>query len=305
MNRLNIEYLNQKLADRELIKKTKLIKTDKYTMGAITTRGTNTKRQYNQDYSAIMTYPENDDLAMIIMADGKDDSINGIAASRELVHVLSNWFLSKQMSESYINMPVVLEGRLLGELRELNRRIYEDSAVGDTSFALAIIGNQYTLIANVGNVRCYSLNENEINLQTTDNLAWYLYNDPNLITPDEVKYLSGKDFISRTIGKNDNSKRHFEPFISIIKNSEYDSLLLTTHGVNDILDSDELFNFIKENDVSDALYKIAYSSVFSSPKKYPKYLLDRFKNKENMIIERTIPGDSNASALVYKKTKNS
>lgn len=305
MDSIKIQYLSQNFIDDEIIKKSKLIKTNNYSMGAITTRGTNPKRPFNHDYSAIMTYPGNDDIAMLIMADGKDDSENGRVASSELVHTLSEWFLSRTMSESYINIPVLLEGKLLGELRNLNRRLYEDEAVGDVSFALAIIGKEYTLIANVGNVRCYSMNDSDIDLRTTDNLAWYLYNDQNLINSDEVKYLAGKDYVSRTIGKEDNSKRYFEPFISIINNKDYDSLLLTTHGVNDVLDSDELFQFVKENNIDDALLNIINDSIFSAPKQNPSDLMLRFKNKENMLIEKTVPGDSNASAIVYKKKKNS
>lgn len=149
------------------------------------------------------------------------------------------------------------------------------------------------------------MNDSDIDLRTTDNLAWYLYNDQNLINSDEVKYLAGKDYVSRTIGKEDNSKRYFEPFISIINNKDYDSLLLTTHGVNDVLDSDELFQFVKENNIDDALLNIINDSIFSAPKQNPSDLMLRFKNKENMLIEKTVPGDSNASAIVYKKKKNS
>lgn len=303
MKKPNIEYLNQSFIDSNLIKQTKIIKTSKYSVGAITATGTNPKRQFNQDYGAIMTYPNNENLAMYILADGKDDSVNGKVASSELVHTLSEWFLSKKMSESYINIPVILEGNLLGELRKINRKLYNDNSAGDTSFALAIIGKKDTLIANVGNVRCYSINKDDIKLQTTDNLTWYLYNNPELINPDEVKYLAGKDYISRTIGKSDNKDKLFEPFINIIENKSYQSLLLTTHGVNDVLDSVEMLEAIKNNTVSEALYEIIYNSVFTSPKTYPENIASRFKHKENMLIKQTVPGDSNASAILYKKTR--
>lgn len=305
MENFKIEYLNQNFIDSDIVKKTSLIKTDTYSMGAITTRGTNPKRPFNQDYSAIMTYPGNDNIAILIMADGKDDSENGKIASKELVYTLSNLFLNKSTSETFINIPVLLEGKLLGELRQLNRRLYEDEVVGDVSFALAVIGKEETLIANVGNVRCYSINDDNITLQTTDNLTWYLYNSPELITPDEVKYLIGKDYVSKSIGKENNLQKQFEPFIKIIDNQTYNSLLLTTHGVNDVLDSAELFNILSQNNTEDALQTIIYDSIFSESKPSPKELLSRFKDRENMIIEKTIPGDSNASAIVYKKTKNS
>ena len=299
-----IEYLNQCIDD-DLIKKTKLIKTNKYCMGAITTRGTNEERLFNQDYSAIVSYPYTDDIVMLIAADGKYDSEDGKTAAFELVHALSEWFLSKSLGEFYINTPVLLEGKLFGELRKLNRKLYDDKSVGDTSFALAIIGKEDTLIANIGNVRCYSVNNDDITLQTRDDLIWYLYNSSDLITADEVKYLIGKDYISQTIGKADNSKRLFHPFINIISNDDYDSLLLTTHGVNDVLDSDELFDFVCENDVSDVLLNIINASIFAKSKSCSDDLLSRHEKMANMLIERTIPGDSNASAIVYKKTKNS
>lgn len=300
-----IEYLNQKFIDDDIIKQTKLIKNNKYSMGAITTRGTNLMRPFNQDYSAIMTLPDNENIVMLIMADGKEESVNGKIAASEIVYTLSEWFLSKSLSETYINIPVLLEAKLLGELRNLNRKIYDNKSIGDASFALAIIGAEDTLIANIGNVRCYSINNEKITLETTDNLMWYLYNNNELITADEVKYLSGKDYVSRTIGKADNSKRLFEPFIKIISNNDYNSLLLTTHGVTDVLDSNELFDLLKENDTNEALSNIIYNSLFTESKVYPEELLKKLKNKKNMLIEKTVPGDSDASAIVYQKKKNS
>ena len=120
---------------------------------------------------------------------------------------------------------------------------------------------------------------------------------------NEVKFLVGKDYVSRTLGGYPNNKGYFEPFISIIPN-DYDSLILTTHGITDVLDSSEL-NYYLNFDLCIALDKIIENSMFSKPKEIPDDLLEKFRklNKEYMLTEKTIPGDSNASAIVYKKTR--
>ena len=277
----NIEFLYQPLEDKELIKKSKLIKTQKYTMGAITSRGTNKLRKLNQDYSAIAAHPRNENLAFMVIADGKSDSIKSELASQILVEELSSWFT--RLSKTYINNPMILEPMLLGELRNLNLRLHQSNNNKgiETSFALAVKGKKETFIANVGNCRCYTINNDEITMQTTDDLRWYAYNSRSLITPDEVKFLIGKDFLERTIGGQDNSKRHFEPFTQIISNKNYDSLILTTHGVTDVLDSTDLKKIVKDKDVEEVLDNIIYDSIYSKPKQTPEKLLNKFETEKS------------------------
>lgn len=299
---LNIEFLSQTL-NEELIKKSKLIKTNEYTIGAITSRGTNVNRNTNQDYSAIALHSKDDNISMMILADGKDEAKNSDLATQILVETLCLWF--KRLSKREANTAMILEAKLLGELRKLNLDLYRYYNPSKTSFALALKGKKETFIANVGNCRCYTINGDEISLQTTDNLVWYDYNEPSLITPDEVKFLYSKDYVSRTIGGHDNSKRYFEPYVSIVNNNDFDSLVLTTHGVTDVLDSKEIKTCVIDNNIDIALDKIISKTLYSDPKQLPQDLLDRFteENNQHMLIEKTIPGDSNATAIVYKKTK--
>lgn len=298
----NLQYLTQSFDDG-LIKKSRLIKTDKYVMGAITTKGTNPKREENHDYSFISSHYRSDDIAFMLIADGKDDIKGSDEAAKLLVRNLERWF--KGLSKTEINTPMILEPRLLGELRILNQDVFKYYYPAQVSFALALRGKDETFIANLGNCRCYSINDDNVSLQTTDSLKWYVYNNPKLINPDEVKFLCGKDVLERGIGCAPNNKRKFEPFVSIVDNDDYDSLVLTTHGVTDVLDSDEIQTIILDNNIDGALYELAYQSLGGPSKELPNEIIERFgaENHPAAFIEKTIPGDSSASAIVYKKVR--
>lgn len=300
----NAQFLSQNKED-DLIKKSNLIKTNKYIMGAITSRGTNPRRKQNLDHSLIITHPKNEDLSMMLIVDGKDDIENSSIAAQITIEKLCLWF--KRLSKMQINTAVLLESLLLGELRKINLDLYRYYNPAEVSFALAIKGKKDTFIANIGNCRAYTIKDNNITLQTTDNLAWYNHNDQNSITPDEVKFLVGKDYVSRTIGGHDNSKQYFMPYTKNIENSEYDSLILTTHGITDVLDSSDLLYYSKTNDIEETLDNIINKAIYGVSTPLPEYLLEKFKkqHKEYMLLQKTIPGDSNATAIVLKKTKNS
>jgi len=168
-NNIKFEYLSQTL-DEELIKKSKLVKTNDFTIGAVTSRGTNLQKK-NQDHSLIVT---NKNLVMMALTDGRDDLENSDLVAQILIEKLGMWF--KRLPKSYINTPIVLESMLFGELRKVNSDIYKYYRPGASSFVLAIRGKKETFIANVGNCRCYMVKGGIINLETTDNLVWYNYN---------------------------------------------------------------------------------------------------------------------------------
>ena len=297
-----VEFLSQKMTDEELIKKSKLIKTPKYSIMIATTRGTNPEREENQDYSAVVTHPNNEDFVMMLVADGRSNSENGKIASKLLAKTLENWFVRLPAHIS----PLAFEHTIIKNLRRLNDYLYNEE-LSETSFVLAVKCKEDTWIANLGNCRCYALHNGNIEMKTTDDLVWFRYNDENLINPDEIKYLAGKDYVEKAIGESANKEQNFFPNVEIIDNDDYDSLVLTTHGITDVLDSEEIKEIVDKATTKDAAVGLVATSILIEPKKLPEELIQRFKDADRgtTFIKETVPGDSNATALVYKKTRSS
>lgn len=297
-----VEFLSQRIDDEALIKKSKLVKTPKYSAMIATTRGINEKRQDNQDYGAIITHPNNEDFVMMLVADGRSQSENGKVASKMLTKILGRWF---QKLPAHIS-PLAFEHTIIKNLRRLNDYLYNEE-MSETSFAIAIKCKEDTWIANLGNCRCYTLNNNQIEMQTEDDLVWFRYNNKDLITNDEIKFLAGKDYLEKAIGESANEEKNFYPNIEIVDNEDYDALVLTTHGVTDVLDSYEIKEIVSTGDTEDAALGLVVTSMLINPKPLPEELIERFRNanQKTTFIEQTVPGDSNATALVYKKTRSS
>lgn len=294
--------LYQKIDDT-LIKKSELVKTNKYNIGIITSRGVNQNRRFNQDCAAIVTHPRGENLAMLIVADGLDDSVNGYVASQVVVRRLGRWF--ERLPKTYVNNPIILESFLFEELRDINTMLYEGiDKSSEAAFSLAILGKRETMIANVGSCRGYTIKGTQPTLQTVDHLKWFAYNPDLKISPDEVKFLLAKDGLSKTVGGSDSRKHYFEPSINIIDNN-YDSLVLTTHGVTDVLDGDELGRIVGESSVESALAQITTRALFANPEQVPEALVERFQKvgKARMLMRETVPGSAASTAIVLKKTK--
>lgn len=293
-------FLTQSDRDEELIKKSKLVKTAKYSAMMATTRGLNNAKQENQDYSAIVIHPRNEDFVMMLVADGRSESEDGKLASEMLACSLEKWFIRLPARIS----PLAFEHTFIKNLRRLNEYLYNEG-LSETSFVLAIKCKDNTWIANIGNCRCYTVKDDEIKMQTEDDLVWYKFNDKDLINEDEIKYLVGKDYLEKTIGGSANKEQKFYPNIEII-NNDYDKLVLTTHGITDVLDAKEIKAIVDSSDTEEAAKALVATSMLIDGKKAPKELIEKLYDiNRNSFIRETVPGDSNATALVYKKTRSS
>ena len=295
-----IERLTQTCNDEQLIKNSKLIKTPKYSIMMSTTKGLN--KEENQDCGLITTHPNNPDFIMMLVADGRSISEDGQLAAQMLSKTLERWFLKLPANIS----PLAFEHTLIKNLRRLNDYLYNEE-LSETSFVLAIKCKEDTWIGNIGNCRCYTLNDKKISMQTIDDLVWYRYNDKNIIKPDEIKFLAGKDYLEKAIGESANKEQNFYPNIEIIDNEDYDSLILTTHGITDVLNENEIKEIVEGATAKEAALGLVATSMWIDAKPLPQELIERFKKQGQnaTFIKKTVPGDSNATALVYKKTKNS
>lgn len=275
--------------------KMKLIRESNFTIGYITNVGN--KRATNDDAVDFMMHPVNNALKIFVVADGVGSSKYGALAAEYLKESLLKWFSS--LNPAYINTVPTLKSIFWGKMRDINKHLLEMyHGQGATTLVCAIVGETETIIANSGDSRGYIISDEGLKQLTADHLVWFKYNDEKSILKDDLRFMIGNSYISRSIGSNEEDYR---PDIVNIRNDEYEALLLFTDGITDIV-SDDKIKFIYDHNISPlVLLKIIDEAVNSEPELISKEAEERFKDRYYMINKHTKPGKDNATMLLYKK----
>ena len=266
-------------------------------LGYISHVGNEAYHKKNDDSVAIINHLENENLRLLIVADGTSDTEYGATAALYLTEELKKWF--QTLPISYINTMPTLKSVFWGKMREINKELLDKyHGNGATTLVCAIVGEKETLIANSGDSRGYIVSHGELKQVTFDHLMWFKYNDPDSILKDDIRFMKGNSYISRSIGT---SEEDFRPDVTVLDNNDYEALLLFTDGITDIV-SDNKIKFIYDKNLPDeVLLKIIHEAVDSNPEAISKEALTRFEGRMHMINNFTTPGKDNATMLLFKK----
>lgn len=317
-------------------------KTDNYYLGSLSLCGNHGKE--NGDTVVFTNRDDDENVKLIIVADGVTNSKDGNVASKYVAERLKNIFMGKEtiyhnneenkgikMYLEHINSTPTLKSVLLGKIRDINMELAEKYA-GEavTTLVFAVIGKKQTLIGSVGDSRIYTVKNRKMKLQTTDHLVWFAYNSSPKITTDQVKYLAGRSYIYKFIGGVPNpgadlninidiegdvfiphkklampeNSYAYMPDMVVLDNDEYDSLFACTDGVHGVVPSPLIEKSINEGNDNEILEEIARLAVNSDPLNPPAELLEAFKGRE-CALTSTEPGKDDVSMVLFKKYKNS
>lgn len=279
--------------------KMKIVKNKDFIIGHITNVGNNPAHTHNDDVVDYISHPLDNNLKMFVVADGVSTGDYGAKAAKYLTDELLNWFTSLDIS--YINTMPTLKSIFWGKMREINKYLLDTyHKEGSTTLVCAIVGEKETMIANSGDSRGYIISDGQLKQLTADHLMWFKYNDPDSIIKDDIRFMKGNSYISRSIGSDE---RDFHPDVTVIDNNDYEALLLFTDGITDIV-SDEKIKFIYDHNIpSSMLLTIIDEAINSNPEIISKEAEDRFKERRHMINNTTNPGKDNATMLMYQKKK--
>jgi PPM family protein phosphatase len=209
-------------------------------VGAATDAGT--VRDSNEDlvYVPDQADAESGDVVILALADGMGGYERGEVASRIAIDTLLNKFADAESDD-----PVLL---LKQAYREANAVIYEDgSAKGEhnvmgTTLVAAVIRDDDLTIGNVGDSRAYLLRAGRLNQVTADHSLVAEQVRMGVMTEDEARESTHKNIITRAIGH----RQRVDVDIFEIKLLPEDKLFLSSDGVHDYLDDDEIMNVLKE-----------------------------------------------------------
>ncbi len=249
---------------------------------------TGLSRSNKEDCVITITHPDNPNLKLLAVADGVGGRTSGEVASNFAIIALERWFL--KLSEEKIQNTKELSRKLNKMIRCINDCLYLLKSYHTgcaTTLTCAVVNEEKTVIANVGDSRAYIVKKNTIKQITKDDsVVWYYYEHGDL-TKEELRFHKQNTLITKCIGPDYGTK----PNITILKNNSYDGLLLFTDGVTDCLSDSKIEKLIqrKKENLAQIIIKEA---VYGKPtKKVPK----------GKDFYRPLNGKDNATVALYFK----
>ena len=264
-------------------------------------------RKNQEDSYIILEHPVNPDFKLIAVSDGVGGEKNGEIASNETIKKLSLWFRSLDINCMH-DMNEVRRS-----LRKRLSNILEDVNIisGAATLSAAIIGNDETLIANIGDSRVYSYKEGILKQETRDDSeVQCLYEDEVIPSKELMRFHFGSNVITQAIIQKMSPRDNYNVSFSVIPNDSYDRIYAFTDGVTDCLSKKELENIIKNSKgtVSEKIVKEALnndSDLYEEIEKLPQkekevaYELMEFIDSD---YHKNIPGGKdNTTAVEYRK----
>lgn len=197
-------------------------------------------RKINQDCYKIVSQSE-DTLAVVCDGIGgnKAGEIASVLASEVLCNYFKNNYMKDKITEWYNNAIQIVNAAVL----QKSSTVKEYEGMG-TTLVSALITDEKTYIANIGDSRCYIItNENELKQITDDHTVLN-----ELVLKKGIDYsiasqFVGKNVISRAIGIEENIKAD----IYELNNWDYKILLLCSDGLHGYVDEKTIRTVLNDN----------------------------------------------------------
>ena len=164
-----------------------------------------------------------------------------------------------------------------------------------STLVAAIVTENKTWIASVGDSRAYSVNNNGLTLLTNDeSLVWKemtVQNNGRSTTQDidDLRFARGNNKILRCIGQEYLDRIQ----MFSIPNKSYDSLLLFSDGVTDLLSQEDI-KIIAQNTPREEITKVLVKQAIT----YDAIKNAKFRGEKDQIVSA---GKDNATAAMFRR----
>lgn len=252
-------------------------------------------RPSQEDAVVALVHPQDDRIKLLAVADGMGGKHYGDIAANYVLEKFGYWFLEQPLS-SFSDV-AELKQKLTNLVMDCNNYFistYGSEQVG-TTLTLALVLEEDTIIVHLGDSRCYFYKNGEIRQVTEDDSDVWLYYQYQKVNKEWLRYFSSSNVINNCIGI---SLGLCRPHVYIYPNQSYQTLLLTTDGVTDLLTDSKLQQIIRKENINFVPKRIIDEAVFVDqnlfvPSELKKYSFDRY----------TVPvrGRDNASVVLFSK----
>ncbi len=253
------------------------------TLFATSDRG---RKAYQDDSVIILEHPNNKNIKLLAVADGVGSTIDGNLASNHVIKKLIEWFENIEEIDIY-KTKQNLQNMLKYVLKDLRANIH-----AATTLSAAIVLENKTLIANIGDSRIYTIKNNKLNQRTRDDTQVQdLIEKGTILSKEEARFHKASNILLTAIA--------FYPEDYHIKykiiNNDYDKLLITTDGVTKCLTTKQIEKIINTTNNAKITKKIVKAAI-----ELDSYLENIIKEQSEEDYNTVIKGGcDNTTAAVY------
>lgn len=205
-------------------------------------------RKINEDY---LGFHEDPNKKLYIIADGMGGHNAGEIASKIAVeNTIEYVFSIDKIEQAEITLKEAIEFS--------NSKIYEASITDlalkgmGTTITACLIKENKMVVANVGDSRCYVLENGSLNQITSDHSLVQQLVDNGSITEEEAAIHPNRNVITRALGTA--LKVEIDTFS--IELSNISKVMLCTDGLTNSLSKEEIYGIITENDCKSSCEKL-------------------------------------------------
>lgn len=190
-----------------------------------------TTRSRNEDSGGVFTNYTGQQLLLI--CDGMGGHNAGDFASQYVTEQMKQRFIN----ENYIEQNTA-EQWLKTQIHDINTLLYKEAQLQHdkqgmgTTLVAAIVYDHHVIIANVGDSRCYLINNREMRQLTNDHTFVNHLVMMGELSHEEAAVHPRRNIVTKVIG----TDRHVTPDIYSYKTSTYETLLLNSDGLTDYVD---------------------------------------------------------------------
>ena len=298
VTKLNVNYESVNRCLREVVAGTQVkYAHSEYALDGtlFATQDVGRKRDNQEDSVIILTHPDNDKFKLIAVADGVGGLDGGELASNYVVKELAEWF--KQIPADAYYITSGLKESFTKTIARISNDLFQKyhQRAGSTLVS-SIVTEKDTIVASVGDSRAYTVADGQISLVTSDeSVVWQEMQQRNNNSKptnqelDDLRFAPGNNRILRCMGQPNLEQIQTR----IIPNDSYETLLLLSDGVTDLLSQDDI-RIIAETtpreEVTKALVEIAKTS--DAVKK------SRFWKSQEKVVQA---GKDNATAAMFRR----
>ena len=217
-------------------------------------------RKNNEDYcmGEVIKTKNKEDIGIFSLADGMGGHNKGEVASKLAVENIFKFLKENLLQTSSIKIDYI-DDIIKQAYNNVNSIIYDKSIEQEefsgmgTTLVTAIIYKDNLYVANVGDSRCYLLNNNELNQITIDHSVVENLLRANAITEEEARNHPCKNHITRAMGTDE------MVIVDIfkVKLKENDLILLASDGLTGCVGKEDIKNILLINeDISEINKKL-------------------------------------------------
>ncbi len=252
-------------------------------------------RSTNEDSVLTLVHPEDDRIKLLVVCDGMGGMNYGDVAANYVTSHFGRFFLAQhkeEFSDIYLLKEVL--SNLVMECNQYLIDTYGKNQVG-TTLTLALITLEETILVHLGDSRCYFYKNQELKQMTEDDSDVWLYYKYHQVEKEDLRYFSSSNIINNCVGLSLGSCR---PHVYIYPNESYESLLLVSDGVTDLITDSKLQSMFRSRPSSLLVDAIVHEAVYVE-----QHLFVPLKLREGCYDRYVVPirGRDNASAVLFSK----